>query len=150
MSRGVNKVIAIGNLGKDPETRYLPSGAAVCNFSIAVSESWKDKQTGEQKERTEWINIEVWGKTAENCQQYLSKGSQCYIEGKLQTDKWTDKDGQDRWTTKVRANMVQFLGSKGDGQQRPPTPPVHPNTDERPVQKKLDESAPDYDDDIPF
>ena len=147
MARGVNKVIAIGNLGGDPEGRFLPSGAAVCNFSIAVSESWKDKQTGEQKERTEWINVEVWGKTAENCQQYLRKGSQCYIEGKLQTDKWTDKEGKDRWTTKVRANMVQFLGSKGDGVS---APPIHSNSDERPIQKKLDEKAPEYDDDIPF
>ena len=88
MARGVNKVIAIGNLGQDPETRYVPSGAAVTNFSIAVSESWKDKQTGEQQERTEWIRIEVWGKTAEACAQYLEKGSQCYVEGKLRTEQW--------------------------------------------------------------
>lgn len=136
MSRGINKVIAIGNLGKDPETRYLPSGAAVCNFSIAVSESWKDKQSGEQKERTEWMNIEVWGKAAEACQQYLSKGSQCYVEGKLQTDKWQDKDGNDRWTTKVRADSVQFLGSKRDGAAPAPAPSAPP--------------ADDFDDDIPF
>jgi single-strand DNA-binding protein len=146
MARGVNKVIAIGNLGKDPETRYLPSGAAVCNFSIAVSESWKDKQTGEQKERTEWMNIEVWGNTAEACQKYLTKGSQCYVEGKLQTDKWQDKDGNDRWSTKIRADSVQFLGSKGDGNR----PPIHQNTDEGAIQKQLDKNAPEYDDDIPF
>lgn len=142
MSRGVNKVIAIGNLGKDPETRYLPSGAAVTNFSIAVSESWTDKATGEQKERTEWINVEVWGKAAEACQKYLNKGSQCYIEGKMQTDKWTDKEGKDRWTTKVRADNVQFLGSKGDGGSRPaqtPTPTPAPS-----------ESQEEFDDDIPF
>jgi single-strand DNA-binding protein len=138
MARGINKVIAIGNLGKDPETRYLPSGAAVCNFSIAVSESWKDKQTGEQKERTEWMNIEVWGKAAEACQQYLSKGSQCYVEGKLQTDKWQDKDGNDRWTTKVRADSVQFLGSKGDGSRAAPPPAAPPA------------GGDDFDDDIPF
>ncbi len=137
MARGVNKVIAIGNLGKDPETRYLPSGAAVCNFSIAVSESWKDKQTGEQKERTEWINIEVWGKAAEACQKYLTKGSQCYIEGKLQTEKWTDKDGVDRWTTKVRADNVQFLGSPRDGAAPSAPAPAKPQPD-------------DFDDDIPF
>ena len=136
MSRGINKVIAIGNLGKDPETRYLPSGAAVCNFSIAVSESWKDKSTGEQKERTEWMNIEVWGKAAEACQTYLNKGSQCYVEGKLQTDKWQDKDGNDRWTTKVRADSVQFLGSKGDRTSAPaPAPSTPPD---------------EFDDDIPF
>jgi len=138
VSRGINKVIAIGNLGKDPETRYLPSGAAVCNFSIAVSENWKDKQTGEQKERTEWMNIEVWGKAAEACQQYLSKGSQCYVEGKLQTDKWQDKDGNDRWTTKVRADSVQFLGSKGDGSRAAPPPAAPPA------------GGDDFDDDIPF
>ena len=138
MARGINKVIAIGNLGKDPETRYLPSGAAVCNFSIAVSESWKDKQTGEQKERTEWINVEVWGKAAEACQKYLSKGSQCYIEGKMQTDKWQDKDGNDRWTTKVRADSVQFLGSKRDGQSQDNRPPAAPPPGD------------DFDDDIPF
>ena len=147
MARGINKVIAIGNLGKDPETRYLPSGAAVCNFTMAVSESWKDKQTGEIKERTEWMNIEVWGNSAEACQKYLSKGSQCYVEGKMQTDKWTDKEGKDRWTTKIRADQVQFLGSKGDG------PAIHKNTDEGAVQKKLDAGMPgpeDMDDDIPF
>jgi single-strand DNA-binding protein len=85
MARGVNKVIAIGNLGGDPETRYVPSGAAVSNFSLAVSETWKDKQTGEQKERTEWITVETWGKLAEIVTEYLRKGSQVYIEGKLQT-----------------------------------------------------------------
>ena len=137
MARGINKVIAIGNLGKDPEGRYLPSGAAVCNFSIAVSESWKDKQSGEQKERTEWMNIEVWGKTAEACLQYLTKGSQCYVEGKLQTDKWQDKEGNDRWTTKVRADSVQFLGSKGDRPSKPAAPAPGGNND-------------DFDDDIPF
>ena len=140
MARGINKVIAIGNLGKDPETRYLPSGASVCNFSIAVSESWKDKQSGEQKERTEWMNIEVWGKTAEACQKYLTKGSQCYVEGKLQTDKWQDKDGNDRWTTKVRADSVQFLGSKGDGQRSAPAAPAG-DAPPKPG---------DFDDDIPF
>lgn len=140
MSKGINKVIAIGNLGADPETRYIPSGAAVTNFNMAVSESWKDKQTGEQKERTEWIKVEVWGKLAEICAEYLRKGSQCYIEGKLQTDKWQDQEGNDRWTTKVRANDVQFLGGRGgprDTDRNDRTPPPAP--------------APgDPDDDIPF
>ena len=138
MARGVNKVIAIGNLGKDPETRYVPSGAAVTNFSIAVSESWKDKQTGEDKERTEWINVEVWGKTAEACAKYLEKGSQCYVEGKMQTDKW-EKDGVTRYSTKVRADNVQFLGSPRGGESRP-APSAPAKSDQ---QKELD-------DDIPF
>lgn len=143
MARGVNKFIGIGNLGKDPETKYLPSGAAVCNFSIAISESWKDKQTGEQKERTEWVNVEVWGNTAEACQKYLTKGSQCYVEGKMQTDKWQDKDGHDRWTTKIRADSVQFLGSKGDGSRSAPASGSQPASNEN-------RPADDYDDDIPF
>jgi single-strand DNA-binding protein len=136
VSRGINKVIAIGNLGKDPETKYLPSGAAVCNFSIAVSENWKDKQTGEQKERTEWINVEVWGNSAEACQKYLNKGSQCYIEGKLQTDMW-EKDGEKKYRTKVRADSVQFLGSAGAG-KRNASAPAAPAADQK------------FDDDIPF
>lgn len=138
MSRGVNKVIAIGNLGKDPETRYLPSGAAVTNFSIAVSENWVDKQTGEKKERTEWINVEVWGKAAEACQQYLTKGKQCYIEGKLQTDSWDD-NGVTKYRTKVRADNVQFLGSPQDGAAPSrPTPPTG------------NDKQQEFDDDIPF
>ena len=142
MARGINKLIAIGNLGADPETRYLPSGAAVTNFSIAVSESWKDKQTGELKERTEWMKIEVWGKSAEACQQYLHKGSQCYVEGKLQTDKWDDKDGVTRYSTKVRADNVQFLGSARDGGAAPAAAPA-PAADQKPPQEE-------FDDDIPF
>lgn len=141
MSRGINKVIAIGNLGKDPETTFLPSGAAVCNFSIAVTESWKDKQSGEIKERTEWMNIEVWGNTAEACQKYLSKGSQCYVEGKLQTDSW-EKDGEKKYRTKVRADQVQFLGSKGDGRSQ--------QRDEKPGAPAPGGNTGDYDDDIPF
>lgn len=148
MSRGINKVIAIGNLGRDPETRYLPSGAAVCNFSIAVSEHWKDKQTGEQKERTEWINVEVWGNTAEACQKYLNKGSQCYVEGKMQTDKWQDKDGNDRWTTKVRADSVQFLGSPRGGENRPPAGDAR-DQDGKPPHGSGSKQD-DFDDDIPF
>lgn len=144
MSRGINKVIAIGNLGKDPETKYLPSGAAVCNFSIAVSENWKDKQTGEQKERTEWINVEVWGNSAEACAKYLTKGKQVYIEGKLQTDSW-EKEGVVKYRTKVRADNVQFLGGKNDRQeQRPPAGGAGDRSSNNPP-------GPDnFDDDIPF
>jgi single-strand DNA-binding protein len=142
MARGINKVIAIGNLGKDPETRFVPSGAPVCSFSIAVGESWTDKSTGEKKERTEWINCEVWGKLAEICQQYLTKGSQCYIEGKLQTDEWDDKDsGQKRYRTKVRLDNVQFLSSK-DSANKP--------RDEKPGAPPPGGAQGEFDDDIPF
>ena len=140
MSRGINKVIAVGNLGQDPETKFLPSGQAVCNFSIAVSESWKDKQSGEIKERTEWMNIEVWGKQAEACQKYLQKGSQCYVEGQLRTEKWQDKEGKDRWTTKIRADNTLFIGSRSGAPNHdsPGTPsPQAPKNEE-------------FDDDIPF
>lgn len=106
----VNKVILIGRLGQNPEVRYTPSGAAVANFSIATSESWMDK-SGQKQERTEWHRIVVWGKTAENCNQYLSKGRQVYIEGRLQTRQWQDKEGQTKYTTEVQAQTVQFLGS---------------------------------------
>ena len=114
MAAGVNKVIAIGHLGKDPEVRYTPSGQAVANFSIAVSESWNDKQ-GQRQERTEWIRIVAWGKTAELCGEYLSKGRQVYIEGKMQTRQWDDRDGNKKYTTEVVANTVQFLGGRGEG-----------------------------------
>lgn len=114
MAAGVNKVIAIGHLGKDPEVRYTPSGQAVANFNIAVSESWNDKQ-GQRQERTEWIRIVVWGKTAELCGEYLAKGRQVYLEGKLQTREWNDRDGNKKWTTEVVANTVQFLGSREGG-----------------------------------
>lgn len=106
---GINKVIIVGNLGKDPEVRHTPSGQAVANFSIATSESWNDKD-GQKQERTEWHRIVVWGKLAELCGKYLSKGRQCYLEGKLQTRAWDDKDGNKRYTTEVVANTVQFLG----------------------------------------
>jgi single-strand DNA-binding protein len=111
----VNKVILIGNLGKDPETRYLPSGEAVASFSIATTESWKDKSTGEKKEATEWHRISAFGKLAEICGEYLRKGSQVYIEGALRTRKWQDKEGQDRYTTEIRADQMRMLGSRGGG-----------------------------------
>jgi single-strand DNA-binding protein len=114
MARGVNKAILIGNLGQDPELRYTGSGTAVCTFSIATNESYEDRD-GNLVERTEWHNIETWGRTAENCNEYLSKGRTVFVEGKLQTDSWEDRDGNSRKTTKIRAFQVQFLGS-GQGQ----------------------------------
>lgn len=108
---GVNKVILIGNLGNDPEVRYTPDGTAVANFSIATSDEWKDKNTGEKKERTEWHRIVAWRKLGEICGQYLSKGRQVYVEGKLQTRSW-EKDGVTRYTTEILASDVRFLGTK--------------------------------------
>ena len=115
MARGINKVILVGNLGQDPETRYMPSGSAVTNFTVATNESWKDKQTGEQKERTEWHRVVMFDRLAEIAAEYLRKGSQVYIEGKLQTRKWQGQDGQDRYTTEIRANEMQMLGGRGGG-----------------------------------
>lgn len=115
MAGGINKVILIGNLGADPEVRFTPSGQAVANFRIATSESWNDKNTGQKQERTEWHRIVVWGKLAELCGEYLKKGRQCYVEGRLQTREWTDKEGKKNYTTEVVANTVQFLGGGGRG-----------------------------------
>lgn len=113
--RGVNLAIIVGNLGNDPEMRYMPNGDAVCNISVATSESWTDKNTGQPQERTEWHRIEAFGKLAEIMGQYLRKGSQVYIEGSIRTDKWQDNNGQDRYSTKIRADQMQMLGSKGHG-----------------------------------
>ena len=115
MARGVNKVIIVGNLGGDPETRYMPSGSAVTNLTVATNESWKDKQTGEQKERTEWHKVAMFNRLAEIAAEYLRKGSQVYIEGKLRTRKWQDQSGQDRWTTEIIADEMQMLGGRGGG-----------------------------------
>jgi single-strand DNA-binding protein len=115
MARGVNKVILVGTLGKDPETRYMPSGSAVTNLRIATNEQWKDKQTGEQQERTEWHSIAMFGRLAEIAAEYLRKGSQVYVEGKLRTRKWQDKEGKDRYTTEIVADEMQMLGGKGGG-----------------------------------
>jgi len=113
MARGVNKVIIVGNLGQDPETRYMPSGAAVTNFTVATNESWKDKQTGEQKDRTEWHRVAMFNRLAEIAAEYLRKGSQVYIEGKLRTRKWQGQDGNDRYTTEIIADEMQMLGGRG-------------------------------------
>ncbi len=119
MARGINKVILVGNLGADPETRYMPSGSAVTNLSIATSEQWKDKQSGEQKERTEWHKVAMFNRLAEIAAEYLRKGSQVYIEGKLRTRKWQDRDGNDRWTTEIIADEMQMLGGRGGGGSAP-------------------------------
>ena len=118
--RGVNKVILVGTLGKDPETKTFQNGGSVTNFSIATSERWKDKNTGEMKEQTEWHSIVLNNKLGEIAQQYLRKGSKVYIEGSLRTRKWQDQNGQDRYTTEIRGDQMQMLGDKGDNQQ--PTP----------------------------
>ena len=117
-SRGVNKVILVGNLGQDPEVRYMPSGGAVANITLATSESWRDKATGEQKEKTEWHRVVLFGKLAEVAGEYLRKGSQIYIEGSLQTRKWTDQSGQEKYTTEVVVNVggtMQMLGGRQGG-----------------------------------
>ena len=116
-SRGVNKVILIGNVGVDPEIRYTASGGAVANVRLATSENWKDKQTGEQQERTEWHRLVFFGKLGEIVGEYVRKGSKIYIEGRLQTRKWQDQSGQDRYTTEIVANDMQMLDSRGSGQQ---------------------------------
>ncbi len=149
-SKGVNKVILIGHLGQDPEIRYMPSGGAVANLTLATSESWRDKQTGEMKEKTEWHRVCIFGKLAEIAGEYLRKGSQVYIEGQLQTRKWQGQSGQDRYTTEVVVNVggsMQMLGgtSKSAGSQ-----PVQQN--QSPAQPQAQSSQPpmDFDDDIPF
>ena len=115
MARGINKVILIGNLGADPETRAMPSGSQVANLRIATSESWRDKTSGEQQERTEWHRVALFGRLAEIAAEYLRKGSQVYIEGSLRTRKWTDKQGNERYSTEIIGNELQMLGGRGGG-----------------------------------
>ncbi|SFT58446.1 single-stranded DNA-binding protein [Halomonas saccharevitans] len=117
MARGINKVILIGNLGQDPEVRFTPSGTAVANLNLATSDTWMDKQSGQRQERTEWHRIVLFNKTAEIAQQYLKKGSKVYIEGRLQTRKWQDQNGQDKYSTEIVANDMQMLDGRGDGGQ---------------------------------
>ena len=144
MPRGINKVILVGNLGADPETRYMPSGSAVTNLSVATSEQWKDKQSGEQKERTEWHKVAMFNRLAEIAAEYLRKGSQVYIEGKLRTRKWQDRDGNDRWTTEIIADEMQMLGGRGGGGSAPMSSGSGKSS--APPQPPADE----FDDDIPF
>ncbi len=142
MARGINKVILVGNLGADPESRTMPSGSAVTNIRVATSESWKDKNTGDQQERTEWHNVAFFGRLAEVAGEYLRKGSQVYIEGKLRTRKWQDRDGKDRWTTEVIANEMQMLGGR-PGSGAPAQAPSAAVADAPPA-------STEFDDDIPF
>ena len=154
MARGVNKVILIGNLGKDPEVRYMPSGGAVASCSLATSESWKDKQTGEQQERTEWHNLTFFGRLAEIAGEYLKKGSQIYVEGSIRTEKWQDKEGKDRYTTKIVVNEMQMLGGRGGAPGGMPreegerSAPARSSETSRPA--AVASSADQFDDDIPF
>ena len=145
MASGVNKVILVGNLGNDPELRSTPSGASVCEFRVATNESWTDRN-GQRQDRTEWHRVVVWGKRAEICSKYLSKGRQVYLEGRLRTRSWEDKDGNKRYTTEIIANDVQFLGGGGQGGGRGASdePPAFSDSDFA----GFGDSGPD--DDIPF
>lgn len=147
MARGVNKVILVGNLGQDPETKFMPSGQAVCNISIATTESWNDKTSGEKVEKTEWHRVVFFRRLAEIAGEYLRKGSQVYVEGRLQTRKWQDKNGNDRYTTEIVANEMQMLGGKGGGVASMPNEPMSSSQSE-PVAASA--GADDFDDDIPF
>ena len=164
-SKGVNKVILIGRLGGDPETRYLPNGNAVTNITLATSDSWKDKQTGQVQERTEWHKVVLFGKVAEIAAEYLKKGSQAYVEGRLQTRKWQDQGGQDHYSTEVVVDVggsLQLLGSRGSeggsgGNQQQSRqqsrPPPAPRQAQRTTAPPAQQPMPDYDsfdDDIPF
>lgn len=135
--RGVNKVILVGNIGQDPDVRYMPNGKAVTNLRIATSEQWKDKQTGDKQERTEWHSVVMFDKLGEIAGQYLKKGSQVYVEGKLQTRKWQDKEGKDRYSTEIIASEMQMLGGRQQSDERP----------QRQAQAKDDVP---FDDDIPW
>jgi single-strand DNA-binding protein len=166
MARGVNKVILIGNLGQDPETRYTPNGNAVVNLNLATDESYKDRQTGQLVPKTEWHRIVMFGKIAEVAGQYLKKGSKVYIEGKLQTRKWQGQDGQDRYTTEVVVDIngqMQMLDSRGgEGgnasqgapagrpQQSNQAPAQNQQPQQQPSQGSMPEPIDDFDDDIPF
>lgn len=163
----VNKVILIGNLGADPESRFAPSGDAICNIRLATTETWRDKNTGERREATEWHRVSFYGKLAEIAGQYLRKGSQVYIEGSLRTRKWQDKDGQDRYTTEIRADEMKMLGGRREGGDAPmrsneggggwdapaPAPRSAPaKAAPRPQSAPAPQSGGfgDFDDDIPF
>lgn len=152
MARGVNKAIIVGNLGNDPDMRYTAGGAAVANISVATAESWRDKESGEQQERTEWHRVVAFGRLAEIIGEYLRKGSQVYIEGRIQTRKWQDKDGQDRWSTEIVANELQMLGGKGGGSANYESAPQAQQSAPAPQAAASPAPAPadDFDDDIPF
>jgi len=151
-SRGVNKVILIGNLGADPETRYMPSGDAVTTLRVATSESWKDKQTGQTQERTEWHRVVMFGRLAEIAAEYLKKGRQVYIEGQLRTRKWQGQDGQDRYTTEIVAREMQMLGGRGEatGYETAPEAPVAAPAEKPAPAQPAPQNLDNFDDDIPF
>ena len=155
MARGINKVILVGNLGNDPDIRYTAGGAAVANISVATTDSWKDKESGEQQDRTEWHRVVFFGRLAEIVGEYLKKGSQVYLEGRLQTRKWQDKSGSDRYTTEIVANDMQMLGGRGGGgamgnneQAPPPMSNNAPSSNAAPAASAADNDF--VDDDIPF
>ncbi len=169
MARGINKVILVGNCGTDPETRYTPGGAAITNLSIATSESWKDKQTGQPVEKTEWHRVVFFNRLAEIAGEYLKKGSKVYVEGKLQTRKWQDQSGADRYTTEIVANEMQMLDSRGGDmgggqmgggggmapqQQKQQQAPQYQQRQQSAPQQQAPQPMPpavdDFDDDIPF
>jgi single-strand DNA-binding protein len=157
MARGINKVIIVGNVGGDPETRYMPSGSAVTNLTIATNESWKDKASGERKERTEWHRVAMFNRLAEIAAEYLRKGSQVYIEGKLRTRKWQDKSGQDRYTTEIIADEMQMLGGRGGsgggsfGGDQKGNAPASSEQQGQSISNTPPQPGPDdFDDDIPF
>ena len=144
MARGINKVIIVGNLGADPDSRAMPSGNAVTNISVATSESWNDRETGEKQEKTEWHRVVFFNRLAEIAAQYLKKGSQVYVEGKLQTRKWEDKEGNERWTTEVVANQMQMLGDRMNNDMS------NDNASSSQSSSDNDFSTDEFDDDIPF
>ena len=155
MARGVNKVILVGNLGQDPEVKYMPSGQAVCNISIATTDSWSDKTSGEKQEKTEWHRVVFFRRLAEIAGEYLRKGSQVYIEGRLQTRKWQDQSGADKYTTEIIANEMQMLGGRGGGGaggaggggfDAPSADQGASSSSSKPAPSTAD----DFDDDIPF
>jgi len=148
MARGINKVILVGHLGRDPEVRYSANGQAIANVTIATSESWKDKNTGEKQEKTEWHRVVFFGRLGEIAGEYLKKGSQIYVEGRLQTRKWQDKEGKDRYTTEIVANEMQMLGSKGGSGGADYDAPSDRATEPQAATQSA--GADDFDDDIPF
>lgn len=164
MARGINKVILVGNLGADPEVRYTAGGSAVANVRLATAESWRDRESGEQQERTEWHRVVFFGRLAEIVEQYLRKGSQVYVEGRLQTRKWADRDGNEKFTTEIVANDMQMLGGRGGsggggggaeggsssgggGRERSTAPPAG---NDPPSRGRAEQPMDDFDDDIPF
>ena len=155
MARGINKVILIGNLGAEPEVRYMPNGQAVANVRLATSDSWRDKETGENHDRTEWHRVVFFARLAEIVKEYLHKGSQVYIEGRIQTRKWQDRDGHDRYTTEIVANDMQMLGGRGGAaapmeQEPPPHGEAQAPSPASVSSGSGSGAAPDLDDDIPF